>query len=201
MEQAPAHAQPSFPDTTTGIHNNKVGVWLFIASEVMFFSSLIVAMMLIRASAGKPSELFVSSLVLVSVNTFILVTSSLFMALSLAFVRRGRRRAYLPTLLITALLGTIFVGIQFLVEYPRLMGEGLTFDGVPYIFGSIFYLLTGFHGLHVLVGVLWIGVMLIRGLLGHLGPGNSIGVESAGLYWHFVDAVWIVLFTIIYLIP
>ena len=200
MEQAPVHAQPSFPDTTTGIHNNKVGVWLFIASEVMFFSSLIVAMMLIRASAGKPSELFVSSLVLVSVNTFILVTSSLFMALSLAFVRRGRRRAYLPTLLITALLGTIFVGIQFLVEYPRLMGEGLTFDGVPYIFGSIFYLLTGFHGLHVLVCVLWIWVMLIRGLPGHLGPGNSIGVESAGLYWHFVDAVWIVLFTIIYLI-
>ena len=122
------------------------------------------------------------------------------MALSLAFVRRGRRRAYLPTLLITAVLGTIFVSIQFLVEYPRLMSEGLTFNGVPYIFGSIFYLLTGFHGMHVLVGVLWIGVMLIRGLLGHLGPSNSIGVESVGLYWHFVDAVWIVLFTIIYLI-
>ena len=200
MEQATAHAQPALSETTTGIHNNKIGVWLFLASEVMFFSSLIAAYLLVRSGAGKPSELFTSSLLLVTINTFVLVTSSLFMALSLAFVRRGRRRGYLTTLLITALLGAVFVSIQFLVEYPRLMGEGLTLNGVPHVFGSAFYLLTGFHGLHVLVGVLWIGVMLIRGLLGHLGPNNSIGVESAGLYWHFVDAVWIVLFTIIYLI-
>jgi len=201
MEQATAHSHVAHLETNTGIDNRKIGIWLFLGSEVMFFSALIGAFLLTRASAGKPYEFFQpDALWLITINTFLLICSSLTMALSLGLIRRGKQSAFLISLGLTVLLGLAFVFIQFVIEYPKLMNEGLTMNGVPYQFGSLFYLLTGFHGMHVLGGVIWNSLVWLKGARGGFSRENNLGVEAAGLYWHFVDLVWIVLFTIIYLL-
>ncbi|HLF26861.1 MAG TPA: cytochrome c oxidase subunit 3 [Anaerolineae bacterium] len=199
MEQVSAHAHPAHVETSTGLDNRKLGIWLFLGSEVMFFSALIAVYLLTRASAEKPVEIMQEAIPLVSVNTFLLIVSSLTMALALGLVRRGNQRAFKLSLLATIVLGATFVGIQ-LFEYYELGLKGLTLNGVPYIFGSTFFLLTGFHGLHVSGGVIWNSLVLLKALRGGFSRENSLGVELAGLYWHFVDLVWIVLFTIIYLV-
>jgi len=198
MEHASTHAVPA--ETNTGIDNRKVGIWLFLGSEVMFFASLIGAYLLTRASAEKPAEIMQNAVPLISVNTFVLIVSSLTMVLSLAFARRGNQGSMKLALLATILLGATFVTIQFAVEYPRLNSEGLTMDGNPYLFGSTFYLLTGFHGMHVLGGIIWNVLVLLKAMRGAFSRENHAGIEFAGLYWHFVDLVWIVLFTLIYLL-
>ncbi len=219
MEQATAQPHAALSETTTGIDSRKIGVWLFLGSEVMFFSSLIGAYLLTRGGTGKPSEIFrADALGLIGVNTFLLICSSLTMALSLGLVRRGSQRAFKISLLLTILLGATFVFIQFFVEYPKLSGEGLWPSGNPDPgivdlsrfsaeqlqalrgFGPPFYLLTGFHGLHVTGGVLWNMVVWLKALRDGFSQENHLGVEVAGLYWHFVDLVWIILFTIIYLL-
>lgn len=197
MDQAHASVE-----TNTGIDNRKIGVWLFLGSEVMFFSALIAAYALTRwgpGSAGKPVEIFREAIPLISLNTFLLICSSLTMALSLAFARRGNQTGLRLALLLTILLGATFVTIQS-IEYNELFQKGLTMNGVPYLFGSPFYLLTGFHGLHVIAGVFVNFLIWLRALRGGFGKDNTTGIELAGLYWHFVDLVWIILFTIIYLI-
>lgn len=198
MEHASAHASQA--ETNTGLDSRKIGIWLFLGSEVMFFASLIGAYLLTRADAGKPTEIIQNAIPLISVNTFVLIISSLTMVLSLAFARRGNQAMMKLALLATILLGATFVTIQFGVEYPRLTGEGLTMNGNPYIFGSSFYLLTGFHGLHVTGGIIWNFLVWLKALRGGFSRENHAAIEFAGLYWHFVDLVWIVLFTIIYLL-
>jgi cytochrome c oxidase subunit 3/cytochrome o ubiquinol oxidase subunit 3 len=196
---APPHA---LHDTNTGIDNRKIGVWLFLGSEVMFFSALIAAYALTRwgaGSPGKPVEIFQEAIPLISLNTFLLICSSLTMALSLAFARRGNPIGLRVSLLLTILLGATFVTIQS-VEYNELFHKGLTMNGVPHLFGSPFYLLTGFHGMHVVAGVIWNFFVWLKAMRGGFSRENHLGIELAGLYWHFVDLVWIVLFTIIYLI-
>jgi heme/copper-type cytochrome/quinol oxidase subunit 3 len=200
MEQATAHPHVAQLQTNTGIDNRKIGIWLFLGSEVMFFSALIAAYLLTRASADKPAEIFgTDTLWLITFNTFLLIFSSLTMALSLGFIRRDNQRGLKISLLLTILLGATFVTIQAF-EYNKLFNEGLTMNGVPYLFGSMFYLLTGFHGLHVIGGVTWNFLVWLKALRGGFSRENHAGVEMAGLYWHFVDLVWIVLFTIIYLL-
>ncbi len=200
MEQATAQPHAAPLATNTGIDNRKIGVWLFLGSEVMFFSALIAAYLLTRASADKPVEIFgPDTLWLITFNTFLLIFSSLTMALSLGFIRRDNQRGLKIALLLTILLGATFVTIQAF-EYNKLFNEGLTMNGVPYLFGSMFYLLTGFHGLHVIGGVTWNFLVWLKALRGGFSRENHTGVEMAGLYWHFVDLVWIVLFTIIYLL-
>jgi len=200
MEQASAQVHAAPLQTNTGIDNRKIGIWLFLGSEVMFFSALIAAYLLTRASADKPAEIFgTDTLWLITFNTFLLIFSSLTMALSLGFIRRDNQRGFKISLLLTILLGTTFVTIQAF-EYNKLFNEGLTMNGVPYLFGSMFYLLTGFHGLHVIGGVTWNSLVWLKALRGGFSRENHTGVEMAGLYWHFVDLVWIVLFTIIYLL-
>ncbi|HEY4688885.1 MAG TPA: cytochrome c oxidase subunit 3 [Anaerolineae bacterium] len=197
MEQTTAqpHALPL--DTNTGIDNRKIGVWLFLGSEVMFFSSLIGAYLLTRASALKPVDIIGSAIPLISLNTFLLICSSLTMALSLAFARRGSQIGLRLSLLATILLGATFVAIQY-TEWNKVYTEGMTPFGSP--FGSMFYLLTGFHGMHVIGGVGWNFLVWLKAMRGGFSAGNNAGIEFAGLYWHFVDLVWIVLFTIIYLL-
>ena len=214
-----AHA--TYADTNTGIDNRKVGIWLFLGSEVMFFSALIAAYLLTRASAGKPYETFTEAIPLISLNTFLLICSSLTMVLSLAFARRGNQPGLRISLLLTIVLGFTFVTIQA-VEYNELFHKGLWMNGSPAIelaalygfsgeklidftkalqgFGPPFYLMTGFHGLHVLGGVTWNLLVWFKAMRGGFTRENNLGIELAGLYWHFVDLVWIVLFTIIYLI-
>ena len=124
--------------------------------------------------------------------------SSLTMVLALAAIQRGNHRGLRIWISATALLGAIFVGGQFF-EFTEFAHEGLGLSSN--IFGSSFFVLTGFHGAHVTIGVAWLLSLLVLSLRGGLPPEKALDVEIAGLYWHFVDIVWIVIFTLVYLVP
>ena len=133
-----------------------------------------------------------------SVSSFVLLMSSLTMALAVAAIARGdvhRSRVWLAT---TAMLGAVFIGGQ-VYEFTTFYREGLGYT--TNIFGSAFYTLTGFHGVHVSVGIVMLMSLLVMSLRGNLGTERAEAVEIVGLYWHFVDIVWILIFTIVYLIP
>jgi cytochrome c oxidase subunit 3 len=180
-----------------GVDHRKLGMWLFIASEVMFFGGLIATFLHYKYLLGFPET---SSLDVfqVGINTLILLTSSLTVVEGLSAIRHGRGGRMTIFLLLTILLGVAFLTGQA-YEFYKLYEEGITLTSG--VFGSAFFTLTGFHGLHVLIGVAWAIVVLLRGLRGAYTAEQNMGVEVFGLYWHFVDIVWIILFTIIYLIP
>ena len=180
-----------------GVDNRKFGVWLFIASEVMFFMALIGMYLAYRGQASWASFHADLDIGLTAVNTFILLTSSLMVVLAVSAAQQGNRRNLTLWLAATVILGVTFVSIQAF-EYSRLgtLGHTLSSD----LAGNVFFTLTGFHGLHVIIGVIWCLFVLLRAARGGFGQSNYLGVELFGLYWHFVDVVWILLFTIIYLI-
>lgn len=178
------------------LDHRKLGMWLFLASEVMFFGGLIGTFLHYKVGIASPEAARLDT-VLVGLNTFVLITSSLMAVLALDAVQRGSRRGLVTYLGLTALLGAVFLGGQ-VFEFVSLARHGVTLQSS--VFGSSFYTLTGFHGLHVLAGVAWALVTLAKALRGRYSAREYVGVEAFGLYWHFVDIVWIVLFTIIYLI-
>lgn len=188
--------------TGTGIENRKLMMWLFLASDCMFFGSLIATYMIYRGRAESvgvgpfPHELI--DIPFTSVSAFILLMSSLTMVLSLGALQKGNIRGSRIWLAATAILGLTFLGGQFF-EFTEFYHEGLTLQ--VNIFGSTFFTLTGFHGFHVALGVLWLLSLLFVSLRGGLKQENAMTLEIAGLYWHFVDIVWIVIFTLVYLIP
>ena len=148
------------------------------------------------------------SIDLTAVNTFFLICSSVTMVLALSAVQRGDQQKLVLFLLATVLIGSVFVGIQF-VEYRKLMFAdaqpiGVSRDGHfrpdSSLFGSCFFTMTGFHGAHVTGGVILLACILVQALRGKYTASNHSSVELAGLYWHFVDLVWIILFTVVYLI-
>ena len=187
------------PPTATGLDNRKLGFWVFIGSETLFFGSLISTYMVYKgASVAGPYAHEVLNIPITSVSTFVLLTSSLAMVLALAAVQNGNRAGTLTWLMVTAVFGLIFLGFQA-YEFTHFVHEGLTIKSN--VFGSSFFVLTGFHGLHVAVGVLWLLSLWVLTLRGKIGKHNALNVEIAGLYWHFVDVVWIVIFTLVYLIP
>jgi heme/copper-type cytochrome/quinol oxidase subunit 3 len=196
------HDHADHPPTSTGIDHRKLLMWLFLASDCMFFGSLIATYMIYRGRAEDvgngpyPHELI--DIPYTSVSAFVLLMSSLTMVLSLAALQKGDLRGSRVWLAGTALLGTIFLGGQFF-EFTEFYHEGLSLD--RNIYGATFFTLTGFHGFHVFVGVLWLGSLLFVSLRGGLNQADSLDLEIAGLYWHFVDIVWIVIFTLVYLIP
>lgn len=184
--------------TPTGIPNRKLGVWLFLVSEVMFFTSLIGAYIVLRLGYPEwPVPSTVLNIPLTGLNTFLLICSSVTLVLGYAAAQDGRTAALCRWLVATVLLGSTFVSIQG-YEYYKLLHHGFTPS--TSIFGSCFYTLTGFHGLHVLGGVLWLLVVTLKACAGVYDHGRHLGIELVGLYWHFVDLVWILLFTIVYLI-
>lgn len=185
------------PGTTLGLDHRKLGFWSFIASESVFFMSLIMAFIIMagRTTSGPTQE--VLNIPLTAFNTFVLLTSSLAMVLSIDAARRDDQRRMKLWLLATIVMGAFFIGVQA-YEYSKLVHEGLTFTGN--LFGMGFYALTGFHGAHVTFGVIWLIVALIKARSGTFGADNYIPLEIAGLYWHFVDLVWVFLFPIVYLI-
>jgi len=177
-----------------GLDHRKLGMWLFLATEVMFFGGLLTAFL--HTKLRQPGLIITpESLLLVGANTFVLVTSSLMVAQALDAARRGLRGRLRLYLLATGVLGIVFLAGQA-YEFSLLAQEGLSLTGS--LFGSAFFTLTGTHGLHVLIGVLWALVILI-GALRSRGV-SPMRVEIFGLYWHFVDIVWLVLFTVIYLV-
>jgi heme/copper-type cytochrome/quinol oxidase subunit 3 len=180
-----------------GLDLRKLAMWVFLSSEVIFFTALIATFLVYknRSTTGPGQELL--NIPLTSINTFILIISSLTMVLSLAAAIHDQQRQLKLWLLATIALGMTFLGIQGF-EYVKLWQEGLTPAGN--LFGSAFYTLTGFHGTHVFVGVIILLGVLLKALAGGFGPKNYLGIELAGLYWHFVDLVWILIFTLVYLI-
>ena len=184
--------------TSTGLNTFKLGFWTLIGSESLFFASLIATYMVYKGESVRgpfPSDVF--NIPLTSVSTFVLLMSSLMMVLALAAVQRGDRKGSLLWLFMTALFGSIFLGFQA-YEFTHFYHAGLTIG--TNVFGSSFYILTGFHGAHVLIGVIWLLTLWVQAFRGRLGPGDAITVEVAGLYWHFVDIVWIAIFALIYLL-
>jgi heme/copper-type cytochrome/quinol oxidase subunit 3 len=184
--------------TTTGIENRKFAMWVLIASECFLFGTLI-ANYLINKSRGlvgpKPQEIY--DINLTTISTFVLLMSSVAMVLALHYCKEKSLRQFQLWTGMVIVGGLIFLGCQ-VYEFSHFMnvGLGLTTN----IFGSSFYLLTGCHGAHVAVGVLWLTTILITSLVKGEKWFNPDVVEVAGLYWHFVDVIWIIIFTVVYLL-
>jgi heme/copper-type cytochrome/quinol oxidase subunit 3 len=219
---APAAAHPvPHHYTSTGLDSRKVAIWAFIGSECMLFVSLISTYLIYkgRSRVGPfPHEAWVDpttgkhfhailNIPVTSMSTFTLLMSSLFMVLALAAVQnkakpkhtRGERilgnsRLWLWA---TAIAGTTFLGFQAF-EFTSFVHEGLSIR--TNLFGSSFFTLTGFHGAHVTAGVIWLLTLLSIDYKRGLGPKDALKVDIAALYWHFVDVVWIAIFTLVYLI-
>ena len=184
--------------TSTGQDTRKIAFWTFIGSECMLFGTLIATYLSYEGkSVVGPTPQEILNIPLTSVSTFVLLMSSLAMVLALAAVMRGDTRYSKVWLATTAVLGAVFLVFQAF-EFTQFVDEGLKIS--TNLFGSTFFVLTGCHGLHVLVGVIWLATLLILSARGKLGPEKAMNVEIAGLYWHFVDVVWIVIFTVVYLI-
>jgi heme/copper-type cytochrome/quinol oxidase subunit 3 len=185
-------------ETSTGLDNRKLMMWLFLASDCLFFGAFIAAYLLYRDRSvvgPYPDELF--DIPFTSVSAFILLMSSVSMVLALAAIQRGDRRNMQVWLFTTAILGLLFIAGQA-YEFTEFYHEGLTID--RNLFGTTFFVLTGFHGAHVTLGVVILLSLFGASLQGRIQQKDSLSVEIAGLYWHFVDIVWIVIFTLIYLI-
>jgi heme/copper-type cytochrome/quinol oxidase subunit 3 len=187
------------PHTSTGQDSRKLLMWAFLASDCMFFGTLIATYMVYKnrsLSPPYPREIF--DVPYTSVSAFVLLLSSLTMVLALSAIQRGEERKMRVWLSATALLGCVFLGGQF-YEFNTFYREGLTLSSN--LFGSTFFTLTGFHGTHVAIGVFWLASLVTHSFRGRLHQEHSLLVEIAGLYWHFVDIVWILIFTLVYLIP
>src|SRR5688500_13819101 len=209
--------QHGHPPTTTGLDHRKIAIWAFIGSECMLFTSLISTYLIYkgRSLVGPlPHEAWrdpatgqtfpaILAIPVTSASTFVLLMSSLAMVLAHDAVvhsdipnRPGWQSSKL-WLAVTALFGAIFLGFQA-YEFTSFVHEGLTIR--TNLFGSTFFTLTGFHGAHVTAGVLWLLSLLAIDFKRGLKPHDALAVDLAALYWHFVDVVWIVIFTLVYLI-
>ena len=199
MAAAEMHAEPQH-HTVTGIDNRKILMWIFLASECLFFGSLISTYLIFKGdSIVGPLPADVLDIPLTSTSTFVLLMSSLTMVLAVFGAQHNRLGLMKGMLLATILLGLTFLGFQ-VYEFRTFAHEGLNLGTNQ--FGASFFLLTGLHGTHVGVGVLYLGSLLVASARRNgLGKEAALHVDIAGLYWHFVDIVWIVIFTLIYLIP
>jgi heme/copper-type cytochrome/quinol oxidase subunit 3 len=198
LSHAPAAHGHVAPYTSTGLNTFKLGFWVFLGSECLFFGSLIATYMTYKnESIVGPYSTQILDIPLTSISTFVLLMSSLAMVLALDGVQRGRRTYAIASLLGVILLGATFLGFQA-YEFTHFYHAGLKLQ--TNLFGSTFFVLTGFHGAHVTIGVIWLMVLLVEMLRGRMPPARSLTLEIAGLYWHFVDIVWIIIFTLIYLI-
>jgi cytochrome c oxidase subunit 3/cytochrome o ubiquinol oxidase subunit 3 len=201
IAQAPGAAQPGH-DTNTGVSNPKLAIWLFLSSEALFFGAFLTTYFLYRGRDPKfmggpiPDKEF--NIPFTSVTSFILLMSSLTMVLALAAIQRGDHRRVRIWLLTTALFGLTFIGGQ-VFEFTEFYRSGLHLS--TNMFGTTFFVLTGLHGAHVTMGIIWLLILWGRSAQNKLPTENSEAVEIAGLYWHFVDIVWIVIFFSVYLVP
>ena len=189
-------AHPPVAHQSSRVDARVLGMFLFIASEVMLFGAFFTAYFFIRVvnSYPWPPHGFHLPVFVAGVNTAILVTSSFTMHWSLQSIKRGNRAGLQAGLLLTFLMGLVFLLTQAR-EYSRV--GFAPHDGA---FGTIFYCLTGLHGAHVFVGLSILLFMTIRAFRGHFSPEHHHGVEIGGIYWHFVDVMWIVVYSTVYLI-
>ncbi|MEE9568526.1 MAG: cytochrome c oxidase subunit 3 [Candidatus Binatia bacterium] len=181
----------------------KLGMWVFLAGDAMSFGALFVGYGLFRiGSSNWPRPSDVLGINLTALMTFLLICSSVTMVLSLSAIKSGDQSGFKKFLSLTVLAGIAFLGLQA-YEWTNLIHEGLTLTGNPFgaiLFGTTFFVLTGFHGCHVFGGVVYLFTVLVQGFRGRYGVHRHNEVEIAGLYWHFVDLVWILIFTFVYLV-
>ena len=187
---------PEHAPSSGGIDVRKIGVWSFIGSECVFFASLISTFIVYKSRSVTGPGPEILNIPLTSFSTFILLMSSLLMVLALAATQRGDNRWERIWLGGTVVFGLIFLCGQ-VYEFTSFYHEGMGLT--TNLFSQSFFVLVGFHGAHVAIGVLWLSVLLVAAMTGKLGKSRALSVELAGLYWHFVDIVWIIIFTLVYL--
>jgi heme/copper-type cytochrome/quinol oxidase subunit 3 len=211
---------PAAAEQGAGVYNEKLGMWIFLGSEVMFFTALIGSYIILRFGAQGPwaAPGVVLNVPVTAFNTFLLICSSVSMVKAYAAVVDGDQAKFKMWLLLTIIAGASFVGVQG-YEYTHLIQDGFLPSGIREgselaekvaagavpeatagIYGSSFYIMTGFHGFHVTCGVVSMIWVYLKALRGGYSSSDYRGVEVIGLYWHFVDLVWIILFTIVYLV-
>jgi cytochrome c oxidase subunit 3/cytochrome o ubiquinol oxidase subunit 3 len=209
---ADAHAHTLEHPTSTGIDNRKLAIWTFIGSECLFFTSLISTYLVYRGKSlvgplphtasqcmlhGRMQECEqIFEIPLVTFGTAVLLFSSFFVVMALNGAQTGNRRRLIGWLSATVIGGLFFIGMQ-VYEFYHFVHKGLGYT--TNLFGSSFYTLTGFHGSHVTLGVIWLATVLVLAIRGKLPPEKALNLELAALYWHFVDVVWIVIFPTVYL--
>ena len=199
MAQAAAVAHGiEHEETTTGLSHRKLLMWAFLGSDCMFFGSLIATYLVYQGKSRVgpfPEELF--SIPTTSVSTFVLLMSSMSMVMAYSALTRGSLKGFRVWILSTAILGMTFLAFQ-VFEFRDFAQHGLT--PRTNLFGTTFFTLTGFHGAHVTLGVVWLlSLFLYSFKTGGVTPERNLDVDLAALYWHFVDVVWIVIFTVVYL--
>jgi heme/copper-type cytochrome/quinol oxidase subunit 3 len=181
----------------------KLGMWVFLAGDAMSFGALLAGYGAIRAgSVDWPVPSRVLGITLTAFMTFLLICSSVTMVKALSAIRHGDAKRMRMFLLLTVLGGAAFLGMQA-YEWTHLIHDGLHFTTNPYgnyLFSTTFFVITGFHGMHVTGGVIYLSLIVLNSLRKEYTTANYNGVEIAGLYWHFVDLVWILVFTFVYLI-
>jgi heme/copper-type cytochrome/quinol oxidase subunit 3 len=216
---------PAGREMGSGVYNEKLGIWVFLGSEVMFFTALIGSYIILRfANPGAfahPGG--VLNIPITAINTFLLICSSVTMVKAFAAANMGDMAKMKLYLVATTLIGASFVGVQ-VYEYLHLIHAGFLPSGiregselaeraaagelglgsadpaVAGVYGSSFYTMTGFHGFHVTCGVVCMAYVTLKAFRGKYTQADHRGIEVVGLYWHFVDLVWIILFTIVYLV-
>jgi heme/copper-type cytochrome/quinol oxidase subunit 3 len=181
------------------LSNEKMGMWTFLASEITFFGALFTIYLVYMARhADGPGQQDVFNIPFTAGMTLILMVSSLATVLALNANRAGNPARFQLWTLGAALLGTVFLGMMF-YEYSVMMLEGFTLSSSP--MGAAFYVLTGAHGIHLVIGIVMLVSLWSASVTGRLDHLRDDVVESVSLYWHFVDLVWIVIFAVVYLVP
>jgi heme/copper-type cytochrome/quinol oxidase subunit 3 len=204
MSAAPASATATIPGMESGHYRStklpdiKLMMWIFLASDVMFFGTLIGTYLVYKGrSLVGPYPVDVLDIPLTTVSTFVLLMSSFLMVLALHSLREDDIPKFRLWTFGVAFFGAIFLGFQ-IYEFAHFVDLGLTLGGN--LFGTTFYVLTGTHGVHVTIGVIWLLSILLHSYVKPWTSKDEVYLEVAGLYWHFVDIVWIVIFTVIYLV-
>ncbi len=202
--EATAGARPGVPSpaghppTSTGISNEKLAMWVFLGSECLLFGGLISTYLLYKTRTnGQLSPHDRYDIPFTSISSFVLLMSSLTMVLAVAAITRGDHKRLRAWLLTTALLGSVFVSGQ-VYEFTAFVKEGMGFTSSAA--SSAFFALTGFHGVHVTIGIIMLMSLFMLSLRGRIPQDRAEAVEIVGLYWHFVDVVWILIFTVVYLV-
>ena len=197
------HAE-SYESPLTPESWGKLGMWVFLVGDAMSFGTLLAGYGGIRyGSADWPKPYNVLGIWLTAGMTLLLIVSSVWMVKGLAAIQRDDHAAFRKFIGLTILGGVVFLGCQAYEWNKLIFHEGLGFTSNPYgasLFGTTFFIITGFHGMHVTGGVIYLLCIWLRGMSGAYSANNYNPVEIAGLYWHFVDLVWIMVFTFVYLI-
>jgi cytochrome c oxidase subunit 3 len=207
----PAHLAHHFSEVEQQHESAKMGMWIFLLTEILLFGGLFVAYSVFRVlnhdmfyNAHKFLDIHLGAL-----NTLVLISSSVTMALAIRSMQLNGRRRTIILLVATLLLASIFIIVKYFeyshkIHLGQLPGKYFTFTGVkgtdPHIFFGIYFAMTGLHGIHVFAGMIVIGWVLVRTVRNHFSSEYYTPVELSGLYWHLVDMIWIFLFPLLYLI-